>query len=323
MVVIVPAYLIRALDWTESHSAAVQALSAIVVAILTAFLVWFTRRYVMATEKALQLSRDQLDVLRNQVDEQKRALNQSIEQYERASLEAHRVDLNEKILQPLRESLSSEYQEPKFSVGFSPVMHYDPQAPAKSNPIKAGVKLEFSEVTNSDEVLDIALLEDARQRHYRGLLSKLESFRASWIAHRDRRRKWLDQMADRILAESQLPRHPTGTNDPYVMHLDLALFVYYRLFQREPTSLSILDAQPNYSTLMQSGGRNFAKGTNEQMKKLLDLIDSMLESERQHARDLGEEFPKLESERKGILREFSVAISTKNLLEKCPVIGLK
>jgi len=75
--------LVKTLHWLDSHAGAVQAVSALVVAILTSFLVSLTRRYVKGTNDALALSRDQLELVGGQASEQKRALELSREQFER------------------------------------------------------------------------------------------------------------------------------------------------------------------------------------------------------------------------------------------------
>ena len=67
----------------DSIAAAIQAVSALAVAVLTYFLVSFTRRYVKRTEEALRLSADQLQLAREQLEEQRRFLQLSREQYER------------------------------------------------------------------------------------------------------------------------------------------------------------------------------------------------------------------------------------------------
>lgn len=76
-------YLSGILGWFDQHAGAIQALSAIVVAILTGLLVCLTRRYVKETDQALNLARDQLRTMREQSAEQKRGLDLAFEQFER------------------------------------------------------------------------------------------------------------------------------------------------------------------------------------------------------------------------------------------------
>jgi len=75
--------LFRTLRWFDSHAGAVQAISALFVAILTGILVWLTRRYVQGTNDALALSRDRLELVREEAQEQKTALGLAKEQFER------------------------------------------------------------------------------------------------------------------------------------------------------------------------------------------------------------------------------------------------
>jgi hypothetical protein len=70
------------------------------VAILTLFMVRFTKRSVERTDDALALSK-QLDLLREQNAEQRHALELTRKQYERKEFEAHREDIHGRILVPL------------------------------------------------------------------------------------------------------------------------------------------------------------------------------------------------------------------------------
>jgi hypothetical protein len=68
--------------WLNENVGAIQAISSLAVAILTVFLVSFTRRYVKRTGEALEITRDQLRLLEHQVKEEARALALSREQFE-------------------------------------------------------------------------------------------------------------------------------------------------------------------------------------------------------------------------------------------------
>ena len=58
------------LNSLDAHAGAVQAVSAIIVAILTGFLVAYTKKYVKETADSLSVARDQLTVLRQQIADQ-------------------------------------------------------------------------------------------------------------------------------------------------------------------------------------------------------------------------------------------------------------
>jgi hypothetical protein len=66
----------RVLQWIDCHSAGIQAISAVVVALLTGFLVVFTSRYVKRTGESIELSKQQLG-------EQKQALTLAKQEFER------------------------------------------------------------------------------------------------------------------------------------------------------------------------------------------------------------------------------------------------
>jgi hypothetical protein len=68
--------------WLNQNVGAIQAISSLAVAILTVFLVSFTKRYVKRTGEALEVTRDQLRLLEQQVKEEARSLALSREQFE-------------------------------------------------------------------------------------------------------------------------------------------------------------------------------------------------------------------------------------------------
>jgi hypothetical protein len=295
----IPPWTTHAISWTQDYAAAVQALSAVVVAILTVFLVISTRRYVKGTEKALTISSDQLQLLCEQVEDQKQALQLSREQHERDALENHREHLNTKVLEPLQHTLQS-YKEPTFATNWS-TQQYRVNVLAEENPVVAGPILVISDLDISEQdPPDTALLEDMKQ-HHRILMSDWENFRKSWYDHRAERRKWIEEMAQCILSESGLLSHGSKFRDQYVMDLRLAIFVYERLMRRGSSSLKIDETAYKFPVLS-DGGTSYATGLSEQIKKLLDT--------------------KLEDGRKALSRRFSFAIATKTLPEKCPLVSL-
>ena len=71
------------IQWLDLHAGAIQAISAVIIAVLTFFLVCFTRRYVNAATKALRLATNQLQLVRDQVEQEKNALELTRKQFER------------------------------------------------------------------------------------------------------------------------------------------------------------------------------------------------------------------------------------------------
>jgi hypothetical protein len=315
------AWLIHAMEWTEAHAASVQALSAVAVAILTYFLVRFTRSYVGKTEEALKISSLQLQVMREQVDDQKRAFQLSKEQHDRDILENHREDLNTRVLEPLLHALEG-YSEPEFRTNFS-TQQYRANVSADENPVVTGPILSMSEPgANEQNSLDSALFEDARQHHHRILLAGLEHFNESWYLHRENRRKWIREMADRILDASALPAHGSTGRNEYVMNLSLAMFVYDRLVRKGAIVLKI--GESNFSDLpvLTDGTTQYALGPGVQIITTLATIDELLKSERQRAKELQKEWSNLDSQRTKLFQELSLAIATKTLPVKCPLVSL-
>jgi hypothetical protein len=318
-------WLMCALNWTQDHAGAVQALSAVVVAILTGFLVWFTRRYVQKTEQALEVSRNQLQVLREQVEDQKRAIEFSRQQHERELLENHRQEVIARVLEPLQQALKSRYGKPVFKSNWSG-QRYNPTASAQENPAVFGPVLTMSRPEGDEyDSLDQALLEDARQNHYRLLMNEWERFKTSWQADRDQQESWIQEMARHILSGSGLPAHPSNLTGNYVMDLTLGLFIYDRLIRDGMIVLRISDGKASGIgfPVLTDGGTNYAAGPDEQMQKLMGVIEALLESQRKRATEFREQSSKLEDERTELSRKFSYAIADKTLPEKCPLVSLR
>lgn len=78
------------MNWLNANAPAIQALSAVAIVLLTLFLVLFAGGSLKSTDSALQLSRNQLktqqeslDQLKRQVEDQRKALELSREEFER------------------------------------------------------------------------------------------------------------------------------------------------------------------------------------------------------------------------------------------------
>jgi hypothetical protein len=317
------AWLVHAANWMQSYAAAVQAVSAVVVTGLTFFLVKFTLRYVKGTEAALKVSRDQLQVLREQVEDQRQALAFSRAQHERGVLENHREDLNLKVLEPLQRALESDYGQPIVQLDWS-AQRYNPNASAHENPITVGPILRMSEPERGvSDSLDAALFEDAKHNHHRDLVPEWETFTVSWQEYRDQLRMWIEEMAQRILTDSQLPAHPSHTNR-YVMNLNLALFVYNRLMRGGELALRIDDGTSLGlgSPVVTDGGTNYAAGTAGEMQHLMAVVEDLLASQRQRASAFARQWSNIEKVRAALSHKFSYAIADKTPPEKCPLVGL-
>lgn len=318
------AFLVWFLKWINQNAAsAIQAFSAVVVALLTAFLVRLTRRYVQGTEKALAVSREQLQLLREQVEDQRRSIELARQEQEREVLEAHRQELNQKILEPLQLMLQKEFLEPTFRTEFGP-QEYNQRASASEPPVIQGPILQTNKPTpNRDNSLDAALLEDAKQNHRNALIGDWEQFASRWWKHRDQRREWILDMSQRILDESKLPAFPSHGSDGYVMNLGLAVFVFNRLMKMGRTNLTVEQEYLSVATYLTDGEIRLADGKREQVTNVLSIIEALLVSQRDCASELRRAWRDLSTQRDELAGRFSYAIATKTLPERCPLVGIR
>lgn len=307
-------------DLAQAYSGAVQAFSAVVVAFLTWFLVRFTSRSVRGTEKALDFSRQQLDLLREQNAEQRQSIELTREQYRREALEAHREEINSKVLVPLRLILREYETLPQFSVRFVPEHQHDANAKVTDYPWKPGMALYITDPQIGQADLDTAFYQDAAKNHHRSILAQWETFRDSWTNHMSRRHVRIEALAERILGVAGLRPHPVNDNGPYVMHLSLALFAYKRLLQI-PTGSLHNQRFDNYWVLS-DGTTQYAKGSRESIQQVLVALDQILESERSAIAEFEAQFSELQTIREDLVRKLSMAIADRTLPEKCPLVGL-
>jgi hypothetical protein len=156
----------------------------------------------------------------------------------------HQEDLKQRILIPIRSGLDGSYS--------SLVSHTSAVASTtwgKRSVLQDAKVTEYPEVhgtilhvadprANIEANLDEALLVDARETHFRELIAAWELFRDSWTKHSQNCEAWVTKVAGQILEQSGLAAFPRPHSEPCVMHLDLAVFVYLRMFHIPTEALS-------------------------------------------------------------------------------------
>lgn len=233
----------------------------------------------------------------------------------------HLDDLKLKVLEPLRQGLETQYADLSFSINWMG-QQYNPQASAGELPTIYGPMLVFSDPGPSlQSALDEALLEDARTKHYPDLILSWEKFRVAWLEqHIKEHLRFMQNIAQKILAASGLPAHPVPFGDPYVMHLFLADFVYHRLIRMSVTNLAVQPQTGSNEFVLSSGSTNAAAGSKVQMDALLDIVDKAIQDNRVRAGELQDELKKRLKERTSLLRQFSLAIAAKKLNGRCLLV---
>ncbi len=165
--------------------------------------------------------------------------------------------------------------------------------------------------------LDQALLEDARTVHYKKLAQTFESLRDRYVAHIEKRRRWIESMAQHFLKECALPPHPAYPGTNYVMELNLAIFAYQRLTHQETRDALSLGHEMQVLML---GSVSVAVGPTQKLIRIGDVVDATIAAERQKAADLAHELAMLEAESSSVSRMLSLEIAAKALPMRCKLV---
>lgn len=169
---------------------------------------------------------------------------------------------------------------------------------------------------NVEAGMDDALFADAKRYHYARLVSEWQAFASRWSANVRKCERWVALMADRILKESGLP--PFQSRGTYVMHLDLAVLIYERLFGLQTRPLS-KGTMGQWSCLT-NGMTTFAVGDDQQMDRLLAILHETREAERHTAVDFMAESGKLAEEVASLSSEVGLAIAERKLRGRCKMV---
>jgi hypothetical protein len=147
----------RLANWINCNAAGIQAVSAVVVALLTGFLVFLTRRYVRRTGEAIALSRDQLteyraslQLMREQVEHDKQSLKLAKEAFEREwqpqlRVFVHNPSINDARLEMVNLGRAAVHIESiEFGVGIGTSLRTDRMEWVRHVPVNESADLNIS-----------------------------------------------------------------------------------------------------------------------------------------------------------------------------------
>lgn len=242
----------------------------------------------------------------------------SLYNHYRDSRKLHLEELKQHVLEPLRIAALAPTLLPAFDVAWGP-QAYNTNVGVSEHPVTHGPVLQVLEPeTTSGNVMEKALLQDARKNHYVHLISSFDNFSQSVAKHSRHRRELVEELAKNILLFSTLPAHPTNNNGPYIMQLNLALVVYGRLMEFGEAALKI-DQHPDGACLS-NGGANWAKGQPGQMKDIMKFMDGSIEANRDRASQLRRELESLKQQQITLAEAFSLEIAAKGLPGRCNLV---
>lgn len=203
---------------------------------------------------------------------------------------AHLEDIKQRVLIPLNNGLTDKHTS--LVTHRSPVVRADwglrlrrkhvgiTEQPDEHGPILA---LQAPDIQSD---ADQSLYADAKKNHFSNLIAHIEEFLAAWRAHAGQCHAWILSLSEEILAKSKLPEHTALQNARYVMQYRLAIFVYFRLFHISGAAAFKQNQSSGTqipSWVLEIGSGRAAAGTEEEMDRVISLLEHLFERERDTA----------------------------------------
>jgi len=240
----------------------------------------------------------------------------------------HRDELREKVLQPMRMGLV-KYISP-FLCGQAPILvtehaatGFDFDASVTDAPEKYGPVLVAKFPTAFVfGPIDSALLHDARTNHLRKLFAKFDQIDRDWMTYCADCHIWAMKVARKIPEGSGLPPFPNSDpRGPYVMHYQLAVFLYNRLFHF-PTVVLRKEENDSQSAhcWLKGDPYTLAAGTPEQIDTLIADLNKLQRSENEAVTPLRDRAGTLQSRYTTFMEELEYAIATRRFHGGCEFV---
>jgi hypothetical protein len=240
---------------------------------------------------------------------------------------AHRDDIRDKILQPLRTGLG-QHVSPLMS-GQAPILltehaatSFDFNARVTEEPTKFGpvlvAKFPSARVFGP---LDSALLHDAETNHLPRLFAKFNEVYKGWSKYSGYCHAWAMRVARQILETSGLPAFPNPgpAGSGYVMHYQLAVFLYQRLFRF--LTMALQKQEQGTQWTLTGGPYALAVGTSEQMDLLIAHLEQLQKTENDTALQLRDKASALHLQYDEFLRALDLAIASRKLHGHCDLVS--
>ena len=155
-------------------------------------------------------------------------------------------------------------------------------------------------------------------------MKRIDAFLSGWSAHLGLWHAWCSDVSRRILKAAGLDAFPSKSQNTrsYVMHRQLALFVYNRLSGFATSKLAI---EPQGETTFTLAGmdRHLALGSREQMEALLAFVDKLLVSERPRTTELRGKLAAFHEDFNMICAELDYAIASHRLRGRCDLVTFR
>lgn len=237
---------------------------------------------------------------------------------------AHRDEIKKQVLQPMLNALQQVYAPlsrretavAQLTFGIKTVDHsVRAEEPATTH----GNYLVTRDPYSVAGQMNQALLLDSISSHHRRLMRSWIEFCKQWDEYRNELLDWIKSLEKQISEQTVLPVTPTIVNGPYAMHLNLAVFIYERLFELGGKYLNTSNMGGARYSLF-DGAANLATGTNGEIDALVRVVNDLIYSNRDFAKQLRQKSKDLELRINELVSQVSIAVAAKRLRRRCDLV---
>ena len=241
------------------------------------------------------------------------------------SRKAHLEDIKQKVLLPLKEILSDKYAAlvkheasavvvqwgiRKRLEGVSVIAHQTEEGPSLV-PVLPDIS----------SVVDSTLYADVKKKHFAKLATAVEVFDEAWVAHANKCYAWVSRVSEDIIAKSRLGLSSGKYGESYVDSQKLGLFIYRRLLPVGQHSLVKHSREhPPVRWVLEGFEGTSAEGTERELSKLVEVLDTVMVAERTVADGIIVEAQGLARKLAELMSEIDYAIAYRRLRKKCHLV---
>jgi len=241
---------------------------------------------------------------------------------------AHLEDIKERVLRPIRAGFEEHFsavisgRQPSVFVHRGATEFLDKAKVTEAQKEEKELLAAAFPGVSVFGAVDSALLQDATRNHFRDLMGRVDGFVMQYSAYASECHSWTARMAEMILNCSCLsPFPPKGTGPgarSYVMHNRLAVFVFKRLSRMPAPALMIEETSSAWG--LHGETATLAFGEKSQIESIADHLDTLLESEADHARELQITLGKLQQSHNALMADLDFVIAARRLHGRCDLV---
>jgi hypothetical protein len=171
------------------------------------------------------------------------------------------------------------------------------------------------------DTVDPVLYEDAKTRHFKDLIRRIEDFARAWEKYTDEVTDWVGEMSRRIAVTSVLPSlsHGRGVKF-YAASRHIAVFIYKRIFQIPVRPLFRGPDAGGEAILTDENGVSVAYALPKQITDLVALTNTIIADQKHRGPAFLSKARDMSSQLDGIIPAVQLAIADKKLKKRCGLV---